>query len=95
MLRKEFQSSHIGILYDKEEEHIELIEAFNDQSLSQQDFLKKTQECKDEKELKMLRRYLIKICKSCILKLKRLTENELFIILKSTNINQRATQFYC
>ena len=60
MLRKVFQNSHIGIQYDKEEEHIELIEAFNDQSLSQQDFLKKTQECKDEKELKMLRRYLIK-----------------------------------
>lgn len=74
MLRKVFQNSHIGIQYDKEEEHIELIEAFNDKSLSQQDFLKKTQECTDEKELKMLRRYLIKICKSCILKLKRLTE---------------------
>ena len=60
MLRKVFQNSHIGIQYDKEEEHIELIEAFNDKSLSQQDFLKKTQECTDEKELKMLRRYLIK-----------------------------------
>ena len=60
MLRKEFLNSHIGILYDKEEEHIELLEAFNDQSLSQQDFLKKTQECADEKELKRLRRYLIK-----------------------------------
>ena len=47
-------------MYDKEEKHIELLEAFNDQSLSQQEFLKKTQECADEKELKMLRRYLIK-----------------------------------
>ena len=36
MLRKVFQNSHIGIQYDKEEEHIELIEAFNDKSLSQQ-----------------------------------------------------------
>ena len=60
MLRKEFLISHIGILFFFVVLHIELLEAFNDQSLSQQDFLKKTQECADEKELKMLRRYLIK-----------------------------------
>ncbi len=44
------------IEFNKEEEHIELLEAFNDKSISNQDFLKLIQECKDEKELKRLRK---------------------------------------
>lgn len=56
MLRKEYHHSHKEIEFDKEEEHIELLEAFNDKSISNQDFLKLIQECKDEKELKRLRK---------------------------------------
>lgn len=56
MLRKEYRYSHQEIEFDKEEEHIELLEAFNDKSISNQDFLKLIQECKDEKELKRLRK---------------------------------------
>ena len=56
MLRKEYRHSHQEIEFNKEEEHIELLEAFNDKSISNQDFLKLIQECKDEKELKRLRK---------------------------------------
>lgn len=56
MLRKEYRHSHQEIEFDKEEEHIELLEAFNDKSISNQDFLKLIQECKDEKELKRFRK---------------------------------------
>ena len=56
MLRKEYHHSHKEIEYEKKDEHCELLEAFNDKSISNQDFLKMLQECKEEKELKRLRK---------------------------------------
>lgn len=55
-----FHASGVELDFEKDEEHTELLEAFNDKSISHQNFLKMIQECKVEKELKKLRRSIMK-----------------------------------
>lgn len=61
MRRKSLHAASKDLAFDaEEEEHSELLEAFNDKNLSHEDFLKMVKECKDEKSIKKLRRVLCK-----------------------------------
>ena len=61
MIRKEVGVSGIEIVFDPEEEHTEMLAAFADKSIPNQDFLKMLKRCDDEKSMSKLRRALTKL----------------------------------
>ena len=61
MMRKEMHNACNRIEFDPEEEHVSMLEAFNNREISHTDFLKKLKECKDEKSIRKLRRALSKV----------------------------------
>ena len=61
MIRKEVEASGVEIVFDPEEEHIDMLKAFVDKNISNQDFLKMLKQCDDEKSMGRLRRNLSKI----------------------------------
>lgn len=61
MIRKEMDASGVEIVFDPKEEHTEMLVAFADKSITNQDFLKMLKQCDDEKSLSKLRRTLAKI----------------------------------
>ena len=61
MIRKEMDASGEEIVFDPEEEHIDMLKAFVDKNISNQDFLKMLKQCDDEKSMNKLRRTLSKI----------------------------------
>ena len=61
MIRKEVEASGVEIVFDPEEEHTDMLKAFVDKSISNQDYLKMLKQFDDEKSMKKLRRALSKI----------------------------------
>ena len=61
MIREEVKASGVEIFFDPEEEHTDMLKAFVDTNISNQDFLKMLKQCDDEKSMKKLRRALSKI----------------------------------
>ena len=61
MIRKEVDASGVEIVFDPEEEHTDMLKAFADKSISNQDYLKMLKQCDEEKSMKKLRRTLSKI----------------------------------
>ncbi len=60
MIRRELHDDGVRLNDENEDDNIELIEAFNDKSISHSDFRKILKECNNEKCLKKLRRLLNK-----------------------------------
>ena len=61
MIRKEVNASGIDLVFDPEEEHTNMLSAFADKNISNQDFLKMLKKCDDEKSMSKLRKALAKI----------------------------------
>lgn len=61
MIRNEVNVSGAEIVFDAEEEHSDMLKAFVDKNISNQDFLKLLKRCDDEKSMRKLRRALTKI----------------------------------
>ena len=61
MIRKEVEASGVEIVFDPEEEHTDMLKAFVDKNISNQDYLKMLKQCDEEKSMKKLRRTLSKI----------------------------------
>ena len=61
MIRKKVDASGVEISFDPEEEHTDMLKAFVDKNISNQDFLKMLKRCDDEKSMKKLRRALANI----------------------------------
>jgi hypothetical protein len=61
MIRNEVNVSGAEIVFDAEEEHSDMLKAFVDKNISNQDFLKMLKRCDDEKSMRKLRRALTKI----------------------------------
>lgn len=61
MMRKELHDDSKDIVFENEEEHNDLLVAFNNKSISHLDFLKMIKECKDDKCIRKLRKTLSKI----------------------------------
>ena len=61
MMRKELHNRDINLGYNIDEEHTDLLEAFNNRNISHDDFQKMVEKCEDKKELKNLRRILSKL----------------------------------
>ena len=61
MIRKKVDASGVEIAFDPEEEHTDMLKAFVDKNISNQDFLKMLKRCDDEKSMKKLRRALATI----------------------------------
>ena len=61
MIRKEVDALGVEIGFDPEEEHTDMLKAFVDKSISNQDYLKMLKQFDDEKSMKKLRRALSKI----------------------------------
>jgi hypothetical protein len=61
MIRNEVNVSGAEIVFDAEEEHSDMLKAFVDKNISNQDFLKMLKRCDDEKSMRKLRRVLSKI----------------------------------
>jgi hypothetical protein len=55
MIRKEVET----IVFNPEEEHTDMLKAFVDKNVSNQDFLKMLKQCDDEKSMNKLRRILL------------------------------------
>lgn len=51
----------LSLILKKNEEHTELLEAFNDKRISNNEFLKIFSKCKDESCFRKLRRALVKL----------------------------------
>ena len=60
MMRNELHNGDINLDYNIDEEHTDLLEAFNNRNISHDDFQKMVEKCEDKKELKNLRRILSK-----------------------------------
>ena len=61
MMRNELHNGDINLDYNIDEEHTDLLEAFNNRNISHDDFQKMVEKCEDKKELKNLRRILSKL----------------------------------
>ena len=61
MMRNELHNRDINLDYNIDEEHTDLLEAFNNRNISHDDFQKMVEKCEDKKELKNLRRILSKL----------------------------------
>ena len=61
MIRKEVEASGVEIVFDPEEEHTDMLKAFVDKNISNQEFQKMLKQCDDEKSMGRLRRTLSKI----------------------------------
>ena len=61
MMRSELHNGDINLDYNIDEEHTDLLEAFNNRNISHDDFQKMVEKCEDKKELKNLRRILSKL----------------------------------
>ena len=59
MIRKEVDASGVEIVFDPGEEHTDMLKAFADKSISNQDYLKMLKQCDDEKSMNKLRRILL------------------------------------
>ena len=59
MIRKEMDASGEEIVFDPEEEHTDMLKAFVDKNISNQEFLKMLKKCDDEKSMRKLRRSLL------------------------------------
>ena len=60
MIRKEVDTSGVEIVFDPEEEHTDILQAFIDKNISDQEFLKMLKQC-EEKSMRKLRRALAKL----------------------------------
>ena len=61
MMRNELHNGDINLDYNIDEEHTDILEAFNNRNISHDDFQKMVEKCEDKKELKNLRRILSKL----------------------------------
>ena len=61
MMRNELHNRDINLDYNIDEEHTDLLAAFNNRNISHDDFQKMVEKCEDKKELKNLRRILSKL----------------------------------
>lgn len=61
MIRKKVDASGVEIAFDPEEEHTDMLKAFVDKNISNQDFQKMLKRCDDEKSMSKLRRALANI----------------------------------
>ena len=78
MIRKKVDVSGVEIAFDPEDEHTDMLKAFVDKNISNQDFLKMLKRCDDEKSMRNLRRALLILNKRC-------DRNKLLKIGKKTN----------
>ena len=58
MIRKEVDALGVEIVFDPEEEHTDILKAFVDKNISNQEFQKMLKRCDDEKSMSKLRRAL-------------------------------------
>ena len=58
MIRKEVDALGVEIIFDPEEEHTDMLKAFVDKNISNQEFQKMLKRCDDEKSMSKLRRAL-------------------------------------
>jgi hypothetical protein len=58
MIRKEVDALGVEIVFDPEEEHTDMLKAFVDKNISNQEFQKMLKRCDDEKSMSKLRRAL-------------------------------------
>lgn len=58
LIRKEVDASGIEIVFDPEEDHTDILKAFVDKNISNQEFQKILKQCDDEKSMRKLRRAL-------------------------------------
>ena len=61
MIRKEVDALGVEIFFDPEEEHTDMLKAFVDKNISNQEFQKMLKRCDDEKSMSKLRRALANI----------------------------------
>jgi hypothetical protein len=61
MIRNRVDASGVEIAFDPEEEHTDMLKAFMDKTVSNQDFLKMLKHCEDEKSMRKLCRALAEL----------------------------------
>lgn len=61
MIRKEVEASGVEIVFDQEEEHTDMLKAFVDKNISNQEFQRMLKQCDDEISMGKFRKALANI----------------------------------